>query len=181
MNNGFFENLFNEAFRAFSEFDALAAATAAAANNSANSITVTNNVKDFIQFGSDPSGFPKGDLAEDKDGNYHIIFSIGGYGEDDFEIDYKDNYVTLTLNRPEKYGEDWKFFARGLKLPKKVTKSTLVDTRKYDVSKISWEMLPNNLLDIVIKKRKDFIAEYSIKKGKTESIAETTAEDKKED
>lgn len=177
MANGFFDSLFNEAFNALSEFDAL---YNEALKNQTSDITVANKAKECIQFGTDPSGFPRGDLAEDKDGNYHIIFSIGGYSENDIDIDYKDSYITLTLHRPEDYGKDWKFLVKQLKFPSIVRKSTLIDTRKYDVSKITWTMLPNNLLDIKVQKRQDFISEYSIKKSNA-SIADESAKDKKEE
>lgn len=178
-------NLFDDPFSLFED----ALSKAVNLSNALFNEALFNNDKSSVKVYKFPNAIdknlcgnnnPPSDIYE-LNGDYHIDFACAGYSEDDIDINYKENYINIHFAAPKSQDyeskKDYICIKRGIKRSEE-TVPIFVDTRKYNVNKIS-VTLKDGILSIVVPADKNFVQEYQIgingKKPK-----EIAVEDKKE-
>ena len=96
------------------------------------------------------SAYPPANFFFDKDKNYRLQIACAGYDGNAIDIEFDDPSLAVTFKGKSPFEDSPCMFQAGVKkIDDGFTVSYAVDTRKFDVDKLTYT-IKNGLLDIVI-------------------------------
>ena len=145
-----------------------------------------NSFEDFLGIPTKVSNsicsaaYPKSDIYTTEDGALHIECAVAGYSEDEINADYKDDYITITLQKKE-IDDRRRYLQSGIKYASKSASDIkfYIDPTYYNADEAE-ASLENGIFSIVVP-RNEKLAKNRILFGKKDSDVKVISDESKDE